>query len=118
MIAVGGASDGHVCEPTGSAVGISRGGLADALREPLQVPPYGVSTSQRLEAAEAEPRCLVFVPDPAHPGLPGQSRQLQKAGRGVSRPSCNPFGDRKRVVEGKRVSVRVDLGGRRIIKKK
>src|SRR3546814_15206267 len=27
-------------------------------------------------------------------------------------------GDRKRVVEGKRVSVRVDLGGRRIIKKK
>src|SRR3546814_15627383 len=27
-------------------------------------------------------------------------------------------GDRKRVVSGKRVSVRVDLGGRRIIKKK
>src|SRR3546814_2789571 len=28
------------------------------------------------------------------------------------------FGDRKSVVEGKSVSVRVDLGGRRIIKKK
>src|SRR3546814_19240310 len=28
------------------------------------------------------------------------------------------FRDRKRVVSGKRVSVRVDLGGRRIIKKK
>src|SRR3546814_19311503 len=27
-------------------------------------------------------------------------------------------GDRKRVVEGKRVSVRVDLGGRRLIKNK
>src|SRR3546814_14128888 len=29
-----------------------------------------------------------------------------------------PFGDRKSVVSGKSVSVRVDLGGRRIIKKK
>src|SRR3546814_13939663 len=29
-----------------------------------------------------------------------------------------PLGDRKSVVEGKSVSVRVDLGGRRIIKKK
>src|SRR3546814_19998170 len=32
------------------------------------------------------------------------------------RPPADP--DRKSVVEGKRVSVRVDLGGRRIIKKK
>src|SRR3546814_13529464 len=30
----------------------------------------------------------------------------------------NFSGDRKSIVEGKRVSVRVDLGGRRIIKKK
>src|SRR3546814_18367050 len=29
-----------------------------------------------------------------------------------------PMGDRKSVVEGKSVSVRVDLGGRRILKKK
>src|SRR3546814_13760133 len=32
--------------------------------------------------------------------------------------SVNPPGDRKSVVSGKRVSVRVDLGGRRTIKKK
>src|SRR3546814_19229264 len=32
--------------------------------------------------------------------------------------SCLRIGDRKSVVEGKSVSVRVDLGGRRIIKKK
>src|SRR3546814_18697376 len=33
-------------------------------------------------------------------------------------PDKAPGPDRKRVVSGKRVSVRVDLGGRRIIKKK
>src|SRR3546814_18702006 len=36
---------------------------------------------------------------------------------GVQRPRKG-FGDRKSVVKGKSVSVRVDLGGRRIIKKK
>src|SRR3546814_19816459 len=37
---------------------------------------------------------------------------------GVYRKSNIPDGDRKSVVSGKRESVRVDLGGRRIIKKK
>src|SRR3546814_20745451 len=32
--------------------------------------------------------------------------------------ACRANGDRKRVVEGKSVAVRVDLGGRRFIKKK
>src|SRR3546814_15864349 len=32
-------------------------------------------------------------------------------------PFSGPLADRKRVVEGKRVSVRLDLGGRRLIKK-
>src|SRR3546814_20305004 len=41
----------------------------------------------------------------------GTSKRREKAGRGV------PGGDRKSVVEGKRVSVRVVLGGSRIIKK-
>src|SRR3546814_13833224 len=35
-----------------------------------------------------------------------------------SRKGCNAFVDRKSVVSGKSVSVRVDLGGRRIIKNK
>src|SRR3546814_13448007 len=36
----------------------------------------------------------------------------------VDQPACPGTADRKSVVSGKRVSVRVDLGGRRIIKKK
>src|SRR3546814_11250683 len=38
----------------------------------------------------------------------------------IAGPGCGPTrqGDRKSVVSGKSVSVRVDLGGRRIIKKK
>src|SRR3546814_18073546 len=36
----------------------------------------------------------------------------------VAPPSTSRNGDRKSVVEGKSVSVRVDIGGRRIIKKK
>src|SRR3546814_18840472 len=40
----------------------------------------------------------------------------QKAGRFVR--FCDCFKDRKRVVSGKSVSVRVDRGGRRFIKKK
>src|SRR3546814_18641610 len=54
-----------------------------------------------------------------------QGRRLRAAGdcykprRGGCRDeSRDRRGDRKSVVEGKRVSVRVDLGGRRIIKKK
>src|SRR3546814_12744583 len=44
-----------------------------------------------------------------------------RAGRGQAARGGQPAaagGDRKSVVEGKSVSVRVDLGGRRIIKKK
>src|SRR3546814_14997834 len=50
---------------------------------------------------------------PAAPAEHGAARQLlpHRAGLGIGR-------DRKSVVEGKRVSVRVDSGGRRIIKTK
>src|SRR3546814_20900307 len=37
---------------------------------------------------------------------------------GAARGLTNPQPDRKSVVKGKRVSVRLDLGGRRLIKKK
>src|SRR3546814_13528301 len=56
----------------------------------------------------------------------GRTRRRRSAWRRSS-PSCRQFNaetkgcltaDRKSVVEGKSVSVRVDLGGRRIIKKK
>src|SRR3546814_14196383 len=41
-----------------------------------------------------------------------------KAGQLARQPAAQRPADRKSVVEGKSVSVRVDLGGRRIIKKK
>src|SRR3546814_13411362 len=42
----------------------------------------------------------------------------QAGGTGAARADPADRGDRKSVVEGKSVSVRVDLGGRRIINKK
>src|SRR3546814_12857262 len=56
--------------------------------------------------------------------LPTGRRRAGVLHRGVPKshagggPCRTRSGDRKSVVEGKRVSVRVDLGGRRIIKKK
>src|SRR3546814_15711667 len=44
------------------------------------------------------------------------SRQAAAIGRMRIRLDKGPLPDRKSVVEGKRVSVRVDLGGRRIVK--
>src|SRR3546814_11407602 len=51
--------------------------------------------------------------DPARLGA-----SLQRRGRGGPEVALEPGSDRKRVVWGKSVSVRVDLGGRRIITKK
>src|SRR3546814_16825128 len=58
---------------------------------------------------------------PAAPRPPCPSVRAAAAGlppEGYGRRPASPAGDRKSVVEGKSVSVRVDLGGRRIIKKK
>src|SRR3546814_18499915 len=49
--------------------------------------------------------------------LPKSSIGLDRQGRGLTE-AAGGGEDRKRVVEGKSVSVRVDLGGRRIITKK
>src|SRR3546814_13437030 len=48
----------------------------------------------------------------------GGSDSCERCGREVEAISLITEGDRKSVVSGKRVSVRVDLGGRRSIKKK
>src|SRR3546814_19718925 len=51
---------------------------------------------------------------------PGSSRTASGATCATASPPCNdrPKGDRKSVVQGKRVSGSVDLGGSRIIKQK
>src|SRR3546814_20141348 len=70
---------------------------------------------------------------PAAPGLPGlrlrgsggevlrpprrARRRRRHLGQGRGRPQGRGGGDRKSVVQGTRVSVRVDLGGRRRLKK-
>src|SRR3546814_19738388 len=46
------------------------------------------------------------------------NNNVQNWHRNAIAPTSAELGDRKSVVEGKSVSVRVDLGGRRIIKKK
>src|SRR3546814_15644605 len=46
------------------------------------------------------------------------SQRFAKYGKGFQRAPLRGIIDRKSVVSGKSVSVRVDLGGRRIIKKK
>src|SRR3546814_13354370 len=56
--------------------------------------------------------------DARHPGIVGEGgeQRLQQVGATVD--TADRADDRKRVVSGKSVSVRVGLGGRRIIKKR
>src|SRR3546814_12596172 len=73
----------------------------------------------------ADPRLGCAAIDQPFVGLRGQQRQdcallFAQIARGVGHAALRRgiIGDRKSVVEGKSVSVRVDLGGRSIIKKK
>src|SRR3546814_16927608 len=87
------------------------------------------SSDLQAEAAPSFPRTLPAQPaDQRHQRHPQPEvaevpyqrarpvRRIALADRG--QPAAARIGDRKSVVEGKSVSVRVDLGGRRIIKKK
>src|SRR3546814_17204912 len=74
----------------------------------------------------AERRAAVLEPDAREilteelVAISGQTLVTSRAGRAAVETQHHMIAgrDRKSVVEGKRVSVRVDLGGRRIIKKK
>src|SRR3546814_17937814 len=70
--------------------------------QPLDDPPSGIGIE-----------ILVIVDEQLPPGHRRKARQ-----EGVIIEAEEPIRDRKSVVKGKRVSGRVDLGGRRIIKKK
>src|SRR3546814_17312324 len=68
--------------------------------------------TRRLDAGDPTEAVLDVPGDPADGTLPAH----RPAGRGLDDAlGCRQ--DRKSVVSGKSVSVRVDLGGRRIIKK-
>src|SRR3546814_21199245 len=66
--------------------------------------------------------CPAFYPGIAFRGASGEGRKFGREVRidqaGITRPRTVMQKERKSVVSGTRVSVRVDHGGRRIIKKK
>src|SRR3546814_17293980 len=80
-------------------------------------PPRPCRTKRgRVEDADQESPALVALPGARrHARRPAVQRNGQAA---ASRSEEAVHRERKRVVEGKSVSVSVDLGGRRIIKKK
>src|SRR3546814_17958094 len=83
-----------------------------------------IERQQRHQHPVQESGAVVDGVSANHPGQPrdhGPQRHQRQSGRqrddGFGFGACNRQ-DRKSVVSGKSVSVRVDLGGRRIIKKK
>src|SRR3546814_11899330 len=72
---------------------------------------HGPGADRQLRRAHAEAADRAAAPGRRQPRNDGEGRR--GAGAAGRRQ-----GDRKSVVQGKSVSVRVDLGGRRIIKKK
>src|SRR3546814_9864794 len=81
------------------------------------VAPAGIASSVRLITAATRSSSIVR----GRPARGSSTRPSTRSFRNRRRhlpPVCSWTPARKRVVEGKRVSVRVDLGGRRIIKKK
>src|SRR3546814_18408591 len=85
-----------------------------AALKPAAIPP-NVAIARSVDIASDEmPRALPRAPMKGHTIPTPVFKPRQPA-----RPSTAPAEkDRKSVVQGKSVSVRVDLGGRRIIKKK
>src|SRR3546814_17435063 len=65
-----------------------------------------------------QPELTSLNPSAAELVEPDEGRELQRPDFAVEFRRRRAFGDRKSVVSGKSVSVRVDLGVRRIIKKK
>src|SRR3546814_14068404 len=90
----------------------------------------GRRDARRVDAAGVVARDMVKAVQPEHAGDRGIARgddrtqfarrqSVARIGTLEPRQPCEqPPRDRKRVVSGKRVSVSVDLGGRRLIKKK
>src|SRR3546814_12124927 len=91
-------------------VGVAKGEARLPGDETLLLPGVSGQPARELHPGAASPglQLVQQVRDEAHRfAITGHRGRRQKARR-----------DRKSVVEGKSVSVRVDLGGRRIIKKK
>src|SRR3546814_14655575 len=80
---------------------------------------WRVAATFAMAAGIKAQRRIAFADQAAGGALPRLSGLPETMCQQHPRAACRPaLGDRKRAVTGKRVSVRVDLGGRRIIKKK
>src|SRR3546814_16558502 len=106
---------------------------SDVCSSDLQVPAFVALVHCRKHTADAAPDfenagipglaqsierpCILDVFQPVE-SLERESSKLPEHERVIERAPVFGLSDRKSVVWGKSVSVRVDLGGRRIIKKK
>src|SRR3546814_11530418 len=84
---------------------------------PIDTPHSGSTTWRAERTAERQAAAR-----PSRPRTPRKRHIVRntptRSATGIEPVTASPLSDRKSVVEGKRVSVRVDPGGRRIIKKK
>src|SRR3546814_16592186 len=89
---------------------------SDVCSSDLHADPVGLALLGRRDRGEGfgHGRQIAMSRATCHPSPLAFRRQATA----VSATERGPFSDRKSVVWGKSVSVRVDLGGRRIIKKK
>src|SRR3546814_19579579 len=88
---------------------------------PALVAWYGHSPARRLDEATPDQHQRDSAAQEEHSTGGGHRDSMAMTERDQSRKRWTHFatlGDRKRVVEGTGVSVRVDLGGHRILKKK
>src|SRR3546814_11062270 len=86
----------------------TRGGIRNVCCSSVRVGAFAASALARATSCGAR-----RLSDQPTPGACARPRALER-----SATVCTPKRDRKSVVQGKRVSVRVDLGGRRSIKYK
>src|SRR3546814_15527952 len=89
-------------------------GRADLEDTPPQ--PVRPASTAGVRSSAREPVARKRAPSP--PAFAGEGAKARGCRRSYNGDRLSPLSDRKSVVEGKRVSVRVDLGGRRSIKKK
>src|SRR3546814_17656642 len=102
----------------------ARAGLSQSVNDGLDRRQSGASPDRRAMASSSHPAvetasissAVISVAAPPKPS--GRLFEQVHAASTSTWSSADRYTDRKSVVEGKSVAVRVDIGGRRIIKKK
>src|SRR3546814_12813863 len=99
---------------------LSRGSLRQAtiesLKEQLKTLHKRIAAFDELTGEKRQSKSTFDMAELVDDVLSNHAREFER--HGIQLRLSRPDRDRKSVVQGKSVSVRVDLGGRRIIKKK